>query len=206
MPNYLLSWRGTIEGVDDIFAHTMAVVSDETDQAAVAQAAADAMEDALSTNGGAGLISTIVAYTEATAAEILDLSLGTLAAASHVMYATPIPGAGGNGIPPQVATCISLTAGTRPNGTPLRGRFYLPTPGNASLQADGTFNTTVQGEYLAFATGLVGALSGALVFPHVWSRSLALMQPVGEVRVGNVPDVIRSRRNSGPETYVSSLD
>ena len=206
----LVAFRGTIDNVDDIFSHSLAVDSFESDPVVVADTIRDMWVDVVTgTNGIEGGLSQTVTYTEVTAAEILDLNLGTLAAAYHSEFATPPEGAGAPG-PAQVSMCVSLTAGTRPNGTPIKGRFYLPTAASGITSTDGLF---AQGATQGYATRLgqfLDDLNAAGFVPCVWSRALGILSTVGVggdassgLRIGRTPDTIRTRRNSLPEEYLT---
>lgn len=201
MVNYLTTLRGTIGTAGEEFVHSLAIESSLSQDAVAILVAAqwDAMWQ-VTTSSWTNLFSAEVAYTEATCAEILDLSTGALSAASHAaMPNGDLLGTGGV-CAYQVATAISLTAGTRPNGTPLRGRFYLPTPGAMSRPGGVTPASVVTAVVDALEDFLSGLdLNGAQ--PAVWSRTLAGLQAVTQVRVGNVPDTIRARRNGISETY-----
>lgn len=197
MPNYLLVHSGVYVGTDEIFVHTLSVNSPETDAGAVAVDAAAAINDTWEASAAtlATQFADAVSYTDVSAAEILDLANGDLAAAQHV----PITAAFMEGTGPagayQLSPVVSLIAGTRPNGTPLRGRFYLPTPAGTSYTDLGRFTTTFTDRVAAWVGAWFDALVAAQMTPSVWSRVLATLQPVTTADVGDVPDVMTSRRN-----------
>jgi hypothetical protein len=117
-----------------------------------------------------------------------------------------VRGTSTSGQAPQTSVAVSLTAGNRPNGTPIKGRFYLP-----PLTSFVAGNVEGAGRYPAATVAAVGgliaqyfnALRGQGDVPSVWSRRLANVTAVTNARVGDVPDTIRSRRNALPEAYTS---
>lgn len=148
-------------------------------------------------------------YTEVSAAQVLNLSTGTLTAAFHEPMTADLIGDATTGValPLQCAVAVTLVAGTRPNGTPLRGRFYLPAPQGtvAAYSSAGQLTTTAQTACLDFVEALLNELTSTVAFraPQVWSRSLATTQTIEEIRVGRIVDTIRSRRNALDESYAS---
>lgn len=206
MASFLLSHRGTIDIIPDEFVHTLVVEGTGSVQNA-AETARDVWRDTVWDSTGLnlrGYYNDEVSYVGVSAAEILDLSLGTLSAAFHADYENPLPGtAPGGMVPAQIACCVSLTAGTRPNGAPLKGRTYLPGPGSSAVLS-GLFSEAFgQDVYDAFAA-YRGALETAGLQASVWSRTMAAVQPLTAHRVGLTPDTIRSRRNALPEVYIDS--
>lgn len=206
MPNLLAGFHGTIQGVPDEFVHTLAVTWPGDEQSAAATQLATAFETAfamLPDDSWAPAISGAVTYTHVTVAEILNLSTGELAAASRANLTAGMAGTGPRQPPAQVACAVSLTAGVYANGTPVKGRFYLPLP---TIDATtGLMSATTQGQVLDGTIALFDEMNGTSSFvPCVWSRKLAELQPVTMVRAGRVPDTIRSRRNNTAEEYIQS--
>lgn len=199
MPNLLLNYMGELEA-GEIFIHSLAVDSGLVGQEAAAALAGGAMTDAQGTNPLGISISSDVTYSSCSAAEILDLSSGTLAAANHYEFLSNEFSGSGTGGAYQVAMAISLTAGVRPNGTPLRGRFYMPVIGT-SAQNSGNFTGAMITEVGDFVSDWFDNLVTQGLQPSVWSRALGALQPVTAVRIGDTIDTIRSRRNSLPENY-----
>ena len=202
MPQFLISHSGTIAGVEDMFTHTL-VVNGAGDEQTVAEAARAAWLATAWSGPSAlrGNTSSTVAYTQISAAQILSLSEGTLSAAHHALITPPLPATGSGEMPAQVAACVSLTAGQRPNGTPLKGRFYLPPPDGANIDDDGLFPTSYRNLVADQIVAYLADLTAAGLDAGVWSRSLAQFNTLTAVRVGNKPDTIRTRRNAEPEEY-----
>lgn len=207
MANYLCTLRGLIfpNSLGEIFSHSIAIQSSRT--------TADLAERIKSSWAAIWVAGTNmtpkwsseVSYTEATAAPILNLTTGTLGAAHHAAFTPALAGAatGGTQLPSQVAHAISLTAGLRPNGAPIKGRFYLPPPVAPATMGNGTVTTQVRdGLATVFKTWLDDLMSTG-DWPCVWSRSLGQMSVVQQVRVGNKLDTMRSRRNATPESYMT---
>jgi hypothetical protein len=181
------------------------------------QAYADAVRDAWLTffNDGAIAISNTVAFDEVKVAR-LDL-LGKYTSddvvVSHPAVATNGPGAG-TPLPPQIALVATLIAGSG-KGLAGKGRMFLP---GMKFGVDGTGHIGAAdakrvADGLAVFFNTVGAIAGAPGVPINASRGHKLSLgvgarnvPINGVRVGNVYDTQRRRRNALTETYqVSGL-
>lgn len=203
MANYLAGYHGTIKDHADEFVHTMALVAGAGDQGTLAEDVADAFTAFYNDGSNATWRtqqSNAITYTHVTVAEILDLTAGTLAAANRVSLPAGLIG-GLTTVPPsQVACAVSTRGGTYANGTPVRGRYYLPliVPSVTSglFLAPGAL--TIAQAALQLHQDLI---AGAGASPAVWSRKLGSLSTIEEYRVGTVPDTIRSRRNNTAETY-----
>lgn len=210
MANYLTTMQGSILGVDDTFIHSLAIASPSAPMV-VAESLRNNWQT-MWTEAGIVLSARFandVSYTHATCALINDLTgpVTDLAPALRANFSPALTGSGAGTLPPQVALAISLVAGNYPDGAPVRGRFYLPVPGQA-LAADGTVSTA---ERAAFASAMqvwLSRLASEGHTPCVWSRLAArhgalagFLGVVNSVRVGSKYDTIRSRRNNVPETY-----
>lgn len=210
MANYLTTLRGTIvpNTLGEIFSHSLAIIS-----ASTAEVVATEIRDAWQAQWVAEVpplsadFPVSVTYTEATAAEILNPSLGTLAAAFHVPFSPLRPGTGtGEMLPSQTAVAVSLTAGLRANGTPMKGRFYLPPPTEAATDVNGMLLLTVQQRIADYMGQFISTLQASTHTPAVWSRTEGRLSAIDTIRVGNKFDTIRRRRNHFPETYETRLD
>jgi hypothetical protein len=219
MPSYLLTFRGTVCAGSEEFSHSLTVddagTGDPTPET-IAAVGVEAVQEMLAVSTFNSLFPTGTVWTTVTAAEILNLSDGTLSAAFNAALPTALTGQGAQTLPPQCAVAVSLVAGTYANGTPLRGRFFLPTPSALAISS-----TTGQ---LASAaqTGILDGVEAFLnhfvqptrsMAPQVWSRGphaeskaprgMSSTQTVETVSVGKIVDTIRSRRGDLPEAYVS---
>lgn len=208
MSVYACTLRGTIATatVGEIFSHSLGIES-ASPAATVAQALHDAWVSTWGTAAtGLGTIFTnAITYTEATAAQVLDPMVPDLGAAAHSAFAPPLAGrATGDMLPSQIAVAISLTAGTRPDGRPFKGRFYLPTPHEAFLDVNGLIPSATTANLALMFKQFFEVLNTAGHYVSIWSRTTEdLVNPVNLVRVGNRVDTIRSRRNRFPEVYSS---
>jgi hypothetical protein len=107
-------------------------------------------------------------------------------------------------MPLQIALSISLNTALR--GPTRRGRIFLPAPGFGTLTASGLIvNTAAQ----AIATGMKNFLDAINAEPQlgrvVIASSAGYLTNVTGVRVGVVPDTIRSRREKLSEAYGATL-
>lgn len=210
MPNYLCTLRGTIvpNTLGEIFSHSLAIVS-ASDATVVATEVRDAWQAqwVAEVPPLSGDFPTSVTYTEATAAEILNPITGVLAAAQHVPFSPQRPGtAVGEMLPSQTAVAVSLTAGLRANGTPMKGRFYLPPPTEAATDANGMLLLAFQQRVADYMGQFISTLQASTHTPCVWSRTEGRLSSIDSIRVGNKFDTIRRRRNHFPETYETRLD
>lgn len=184
--------------------HTLAIQSSATPQV-VAQAVATAWDDfwADPDGGIAHYFPSAIVYQESTCAPILNLTDGQLGAAYHHQIVPALSGTEGVGspLPTQIAIAISIWAGTRTNGTPMKGRFYLPAPSHSALAGHGVLLGPTQTEITNNMSGFLAALNTAGHVPSVWSKKEGRLNYVTKVRVGSKVDTMRSRRNAIPETY-----
>lgn len=208
MALYYTTLRGTCgqgSGVDE-FSHSLGIVSNGSEIQ---------VTDAVHTSwiefwqgGGGGIDASYEAstvYVETTAARVIDQTVPDLGAANHRPFTPGLPGLStAPPLPQQTSVVVSLLAGQRPNGTPFRGRFYMPAPSTITLSVEGTMDTTFQSALAVRIREHFQRLIAAGHVPSLWSRTVAgLVNPINEVRVGNKFDTMRSRRNDIPEVYVS---
>lgn len=121
------------------------------------------------------------------------------------ILAVDIPGTASAGVelPPQCALAISLNTDTR--GAGGRGRFYLPAP-NVGTIVQGRIADVVRQERSTQAAAFLGALNAIGTFANVIvASSKGVNSPVTSVRVGDVVDTIRTRRNAIQEAYTADV-
>jgi hypothetical protein len=206
MTVYHCTFRGRVglNEASDIFSHSLGIES-SANNATVGASLRDAWK-ALWQAGSNGLdqhYNDRTIYEEVTVAQVIDPMVPDLGAAHHTPFAPELPGLGlAETLPQQSAIAVSLIAGLRPNGTPFRGRFYLPAPQATVLVADGLLDPAVQQNILDLVMVFISTLRSAGHIPSVWSRTVEdLVAPVSQVKVGSKIDTIRSRRNDRPEVY-----
>lgn len=109
----------------------------------------------------------------------------------------------GDPCPPQVAMVATLLTG-RP-GRSYRGRQYWPAPVETTLLPTGRMTPACQVAFRTFMTTWMGNVNSALAFRSLCVISPTLNQgfPILEVKVGDVFDTMRSRRNDTTEVYVT---
>lgn len=134
-------------------------------------------------------------------------STGALVRQLEQTRTTPVAGTGLVSHPIQTAMVFSLITSTP--GASGRGRLYWPASGAQILASTLRFDSaTVTPALAAMETYLSGienaieATAGTAPL-SVWSRKTLGMQGVIRLRVGNVPDVQRRRRDALVETYAS---
>lgn len=96
---------------------------------------------------------------------------------------------------------VSMDDGTR--NRRARGGFYVPRP-TLAVGYNGRFNDTNVGQALATAVTMLDAFVSTAAFDvGVWSRAGQSLTPSTRVRIGDVPDNIRRRKNDLRENYQS---
>jgi hypothetical protein len=117
-------------------------------------------------------------------------------------------GAGGAPVMPwQIAVAVSLQSERRgPRG---RGRFFLPVP-KLTVDAKGRLNENFRNQMAGISAGLIASLNTSPIDSSsgnhicVQSKVDATASRVTKVRVGDVFDTQRRRRNDLLEAYVTS--
>lgn len=206
MAVYLVTYSGTLLGGQEQFAHTLAV-DDVNDggESAIADRADTALQAFLATAGCSNNISNGTRWTNIKVARVLSLTAGTLFAGfNKAINHAGTNASAGSVPPPQAALAISLVGGPRANGTPYRGRFFLPAPqfGTGSV-VGGVLDTALQTSFANGVQNWLNDLNNAVlgVSAQVWSRSAGVTSTVETIRVGRQIDTIRSRRRDMPESY-----
>lgn len=117
--------------------------------------------------------------------------------------AEPVTGGlAGSQLPPQIAEVISLRTGDP--GRSRRGRMYFPPLGVAALFGDGTLHVSRRAELAqAMADFFTGVNGDAFVASTAFVASdvLQALIAINEVRVGDIFDTQRRRRNALDESY-----
>lgn len=123
-----------------------------------------------------------------------------------VVLEADVPGTGtiNTSTPLQITQAVTLdTARRGPTG---RGRFYLPAPDTGIETQARVFSTTVTQTLADSAAMFISALNAIPEFQDVViASSKGYLSPVTHVRVGRVPDTMRSRRRSMDEDYVGPV-
>lgn len=108
------------------------------------------------------------------------------------------------GLPPQCAPCLSLTTATA--GSRARGRMYLPAPDVTSVTLSGrlssTFRTDVVGALDVFFATMGSNAASPIVVSAV--GGVYTTYPVNTIRLGDVVDTQRRRRNQIAEVYTTA--
>lgn len=107
----------------------------------------------------------------------------------------------GESLPYQCATVVSLLTNQRNRSG--RGRFYTPSPAVDQV-AGGRLAAAAVTATLTGAGELIDGLTAASLTPVLYSRTTKETTVVQELRVGNVIDTQRRRRNKLVEEYSSS--
>lgn len=206
MAVYLATFSGTLLGGAEQFSHTLAI--DDVNDGGDAAMLTKCVNGLAAMAGVAGFLAYFpdtTRWTNVKVARITNLGLGTLFAGVN----QPVNHVGGmstaSAVPaPQSAVAISLVGGPRANGTPYRGRFYLPGQSYvANSTSAGQLIDARRDTLLAGAQALLQSINELVtgVSCQVWSRKDATTSTVTAVRCGLAIDTVRSRRRDIPEGY-----
>lgn len=104
-------------------------------------------------------------------------------------------------MPLNVALCVSLK--TLRAGATGKGRFFLPWPGLGVSSADKRL-TAANAQFVGEKTrDFLNTLAGVMVNQPQVVSSKGYMSEVIGIKIGRVPDTMRSRRDDLPEGYVT---
>lgn len=211
MTLYLANIHGDFKSGAEQFQHSLAISDDGvSSQSNLADTFAADVDQAFTSSDLMSQLSSMWRYTHITIAEVLSQAPVRLAAATTKALPTVRAGTSSNRtLPPQCAVVVSLIADPYANGTPVKGRMFMPPPGGGlGMMDDGSLITSVQDHYGAFAADLCGAVNNVdeLRFAAVWSRQGpgkgdGTAHKIQHIKIGNVVDTVRSRRSALKETY-----
>lgn len=106
-------------------------------------------------------------------------------------------------MPLQTALCVSLN--TARAGATGKGRFFLPWPAMSLDATDKRIPVAQATPFLGYVVNFLTGVQDALGVDLQVVSSKGYMSPVTGVRLGRVPDTMRSRREDSPEGYVSAV-
>ena len=145
----------------------------------------------------------------------LDVNGSYKAEAHEYIYPTPVGGGGGTAYVPQVACVVTLVS-EKYKDPGKYNRFYLPAaaPTNTGVyKMTATQTAAVAASAAAFIEALDATYSGETggttwggnIVPVVASKSYNQIMPVVSLRVGDVLDTQRRRRNKIYENYTEQV-
>jgi hypothetical protein len=111
-------------------------------------------------------------------------------------------GANGSTSPLPLQTALAISYGTARPGASGRGRSFLPFQDGTSIDPDFRISTATTQNY-ATRMGHVVFQLNAIGTPCVVASSKGYLSPITTVRVGKVPDTMRSRRDRLIEGYIA---
>lgn len=124
-------------------------------------------------------------------------------------YLPALQGGGGSAAltPLQCSLVVTLASG-QTTGRANYGRFYLPPMSVVRDYGQGTISSSYTAQIASQTTAMLQAVDGEIsTLEHDWQLSImsslgnGLTKPVAEIRVGNVMDTQRRRRNAIDESY-----
>lgn len=130
----------------------------------------------------------------------MDASGATMASA-ETLLSTPTNGTQTEALPPQCAIVVSLVTGFP--GARGRGRMYLPTPGIVAVDTRGRITAASRDEIAARMRDFFNQWnSDPGTFPVAVASDVGeQVATVNSIRVGNIVDTQRRRRDQLPEVY-----
>lgn len=165
----------------------------------------DAIADALATRALAFWTDLSSAYTATCLYAGCKVSLIATDGVTVDSRERAISPAGGNlsesNLPSECAVCVSLR--TQSASRAGRGRFFLPAPGAGRINTAGRLTSTVTDDIADAAVSFLAPVATGSLVPVVASQTAAGHQPLTGVRVGDVLDVQRRRRDALVEVYDS---
>ena len=125
---------------------------------------------------------------------------GELIMGATSVFSTPLAGSGSANQPLSNALVVTTLSGLP--GARYRGRMFIPataiTPGSAGRFSATTVSNAADGAQ-ALIQGTIGALTTAFsttsIDPIIWSKTLGTGTTMRQISVGDVPDVMRRRRD-----------
>lgn len=198
MPLYRIDFRGTLHAAET-FQHGHHVSSADTASGVATDAAAQWLA-ILAVGAFNGLYSTGVQWTDVNVSELGATPASPIVTSTVASIADGGTSAG-TSLPNQVSPCISLTSLTA--GSRARGRMYLPPTTTATATTSGRISTTDATTIADNVEDYFDAMSAA-GHSHVVVSSAGgvyTTYPLVSIRLGNVFDTQRSRRNDLAEVY-----
>lgn len=214
MPAYIrLSLRGTIVGGEVWSVNPVIDPAGELPWDTFDQASFDAFTAAVGAITLPQILRNCMAPTTVLTSVRAELrhteQVGFLGASEHTLP-TPVAGAGTAYKPPQVAVVASLRSGSALASG--RGRIYWPATGvpmeSSTLRLSNTTATSIANGFVTYLGAICAAAKAQLApvslvnfFPAIYSPTKRTLTAVSSIRVGDVLDTQRRRRDALPETY-----
>jgi len=200
MALYRIDFQGTLHGIET-FQHGHNVQSSGT-----AQDVADDADAAWSTLLGTANVNTFwntgVVWSQVNVSE-----LGATPADPIVTSAQAVISLAGTstdaGLPPQVTPCVSFVTATA--GSRARGRMFLPAPDDTTLTTAGRLVAGFRTQLVTSLQTYFNTMEAAGHVTQVVSSVGGVYTPyaVNTIRIGDVFDTQRRRRNSIAEVYTA---
>ena len=197
MPTYDLITRGTLHGAES-FSYSCAVTGSGT-LADAAAAAADANTAMHAASGFDAVFDDGVAWVDILVNQIPDG--GGVVIDSQIATAADAGSTTVGSLPNQCAVVVSKVTGFA--GSRNRGRMFLPPVANDKLTASGRLGSTTLTSLSNGITAWNNSLIGDGFTPVLVSPSQSANLVITTLRIGDVVDTMRSRRNALAETYTN---
>lgn len=197
MPTHELVYRGTLHAAE-AFSYSCAVTGSGT-LADASTAAVDALTAMHAASGFSTCFDDGIEWVDVLVNQIPDG--GGVVIDSQVSAAAEAGTSVGGSTPNQCAIVVSKVTGFA--GSRNRGRMFLPPPGVTSLETNGRLDAGALTGLAAGLTAWKNSLIGDGWTPCVVSESSDANVIITTLRVGDVVDTMRSRRNALAETYTN---
>jgi len=198
MPTYELIHRGTLHGAES-WAYGCAVTGSGT-LAQAATAASDAAAAMFAVTDFDDQFDDGIAWVDILVNQIPDGGAGPVIDSQVEVFADAGTTTSGS-TPNQCAICVSKVTGFA--GSRNRGRMYMPPPAKAATLDNGRLSSAARTALAAGLTAWKNSLIGDGFTPVLVSRSDNANIVITTLRIGDVVDTQRSRRNSLAEAYTN---
>lgn len=212
-PFVRLTWGGTFDGEEEIWTNNLSIVGVNGTLPAVWTA--ETIPTAITTAIGAfhsAAASQISSRAKLAWVKVATIGIDGKYQTEAVTYDYPTPVAGGSAGSVETTRSLAVSLKTQfPRGLAANGRFYIP-GFNATVGTNGRVTTANATGLLGTATTLINALNvafdaaitesvkvGVTAFAEVNPRQAVATS----IRIGDVVDSQRRRKNKMLETYVS---
>lgn len=201
MALFRIDYQGTLYGIEE-FQHGHHVSSTDS-SAGVAADAAAAWGTLLNDLDVNTFFHTTVVWSQVNVSE-----LGATPAAPILTSAQAVIADGGASsdatLPAQCSPCVSLSTATA--GSRARGRMFLPPPDTTAVTTSGRLSSTFRTAMVTALDEYFAALAANAMETVVVSAvgGVYTTYPVNTIRLGDVVDTQRRRRNSIAEVYTTA--
>lgn len=211
-----VSLLGTLQCItkdDEIWSNTIAVLDDATGEPVAADKLQgycdDILQDVAAWFLSADANHSTASYLQSIKCANVDESGHYTAPPAQSFPSAPVAGANSSSVPSFMSIALSWTTDVALGRRGRWGRIYPPNYGAGAQSGAATISSSKATDLMTGAAALLTALvnsdgaSGVVGRPGIVSDVGNSFHAITGIRVGNIYDVQRRRKNAVPETYVS---